>query len=106
MRDPGLDRHQWESEWQQLEPLLEDAPAEALPELADLVERMLVELEIPIHDDVADDGIEPELVRDFQEARRISDLVDRGEDVSPGDIGEAIHSCRRIYESLINELRT
>ena len=40
---PGLDRHEWESELATLEPQLEDDPASALPGLADLVERMLLE---------------------------------------------------------------
>jgi hypothetical protein len=41
VRDPGLDRHEWETKWQGLEPLVADAPTEALPELAALVGRML-----------------------------------------------------------------
>ena len=43
MQEPGLDRHEWETEWQALEPQVEDSPAEALPELDKLIERMLVE---------------------------------------------------------------
>ena len=103
MRDPGLDRHEWETEWQALEEQLEDAPAEALPEVGDLVERMLLEQGIPINDDVADDGVDPEIVRDYQEARRITRLVERGEDVGPGDIGAAVRLYRELYEYLINE---
>src|ERR671935_40443 len=41
--EPGLDRHEWESELSALEPELETGPRDALPELADLVERMLLE---------------------------------------------------------------
>ena len=104
MRDPGLDRHQFETEWQGLEPLLEDSPAEALPELGDLVERMLREMNIPVDDEVADDGIEPELIRDYAAARETTSRVERAEDVPPGDIGEAIHAFRRIYDSLIAQL--
>src|SRR5918998_1711158 len=33
MQEPGLDRHEWESELQALEPELEDDPLGALPEL-------------------------------------------------------------------------
>ena len=106
MRDPGLDRHQFQTEWEQLEPLVEDSPAEALPELGDLVERMLVETNVPIDDEVADDGIEPELVRDLEVARETTNRVDRGEDVPPGDVGDAVHAYRRIYEALINQPNT
>lgn len=104
MQDPGLGRHEWETEWQALEPLLEDSPGEALPELGDLVERMMVENGIPIDDEVADGGIEPEIVREFREARRITHLVERGDDVPPGDIGSAISSYRRLYGYLIEGL--
>ena len=104
VHDPGLDRHEWETEWQQLEPLLEDAPAEALPELGDLVERMLYEHGIPIDDEVADDGIEPEVLREFREARRITSLVERGEDVAPGDLGAAVRAYRSLYHYLSNQL--
>jgi hypothetical protein len=37
MLESGLDRHEWESQWQALEEQLADAPAEALPELDALV---------------------------------------------------------------------
>jgi hypothetical protein len=47
MVEPGLDRHEWESEWAQLEPLVVDSPVEALGDLDDLVRRMLVEAGYP-----------------------------------------------------------
>jgi hypothetical protein len=40
MLEPGLDRHEWESEWATLEEELADSPADVLPELDDLVARM------------------------------------------------------------------
>jgi hypothetical protein len=40
MRDPGLDRHEWETAWQALEAELEDSPGETLPEVGDLIERI------------------------------------------------------------------
>jgi hypothetical protein len=100
MRDPGLDRHEWETEWQALQAELEDSPAETLAEVGDLIERIIHERGIPIDDEVADDGIEVEVVRDYQEARRITLLVERGEDVGPGDIGAAVRLYRELYESL------
>ena len=102
VQDPGLDRHEWETEWQALEPELEDSPAQALPELGDLVERMLRELGIPIDDDVADDGIAPEVLFEYLSAREIATRVDRGEDVDPAEIGEAIHNFRDIYALLMD----
>jgi hypothetical protein len=104
MSDPGLDRHLWESEWQQLEPLVLDSPAETLPELDDLVTRMLVENGYPVdtQDEVDDEGIDPEVLASYKAAREITRLVDRGEDFDPGDVGQAIGLYREIYEHLLN----
>ena len=104
MREPGLDRHEWETEWQALGEQLEDSPAETLSELGDLVERMLVDQGIPIHDEVADDGVEPEVMRDYQEARRITTLVEQGETVDPGDIGAAVRLYRELYAHIISKV--
>ncbi len=102
MRDPGLDRHEWETQWQALEADLEDSPAETLPEMAGLIERMLIERGLPIHDEVADDGIEPDLLAQYRSARDITRRVDHGEDVDPAEIGQAIHNYREIYAELID----
>ncbi|MDQ4018898.1 MAG: hypothetical protein M3188_03575 [Actinomycetota bacterium] len=101
MRDPGLDRHTWETQWQALEDELEDAPAETLPEMADLVERMLRDRGFPLDDDVADDGVEPEVLVNYRSARDIATRVERGDDVDPAEIGQAIHNLRDIYGQLI-----
>ncbi len=102
MRDPGLDRHEWETEWQALEAELENAPAETLPELCDLVERMLVARGFPIHDAVADDGIEPDLIVQFRSAREVALQLERGDDYDPGDVADAIQNLRDIYGQLID----
>jgi hypothetical protein len=103
MQEPGLDRHAWETEWEQLEPLVVDAPAEALPELDDLVARMLAEAGYPTEseDPVDDEGIDPEVLASFRAARELTRRVDRGEDVDPGDVGSAVRLYREIYEHLL-----
>ena len=106
MLEPGLDRHEWESEMQALEPQLEDSPAEALPELGDLVERMLLERGYDVTDPVARQGDEREIVAEYMAAREISDLVERGVAVGPGDVASAVNGFRAIYDFLIDERRT
>jgi hypothetical protein len=108
MEEPGLDTHEWETEWQALEPLVIDSPAEALPELGDLVERMLIEAGYPIGtpDPVDDEGIDPELLVSFRAAQEITRQIDRGETVDPGDIGLAVGIYREIYEHLLARART
>lgn len=88
-------------EWQSLEPLVVDAPAEALPEVDRLVERMLIESGHPTTEDEARDAAEPELVAEFLEARRITKLVETGETEDPVEIGAAITGYRSLYELLV-----
>ncbi len=104
MRDPGLARHNWETEWAELEEDLEDSPREALSEVGDLIERILEEQGIPIHDEVTDDGIPYEVRADYKEAQRITESVEKGEDVDPGDVASAIRLYRELYEFLINRI--
>lgn len=78
VQEPGRDRHAWESEWATLEPLVRESPVEALPELADLVERMLRESGYDISDPVVRKGEEREVVAEYLAAREIADLLERG----------------------------
>ena len=101
--EPGLDRHEWESEMEALGPELADSPAEALPELDNLVERMLVERGFAVDDPVADDGVEPEILTEFRAARETLRMLERGDDVGPGDIAAAVNGYRAVYDHLIAE---
>src|SRR5215210_811524 len=104
MRDPGLDRHEWESELAALDEDLRDDPFSGLAELADLVERMLVESGYDVEDPVAREGEEREVVAEYLAAREISDLVERGNDqLSPSDVGSAIAGLRAIADYIVAE---
>ena len=103
MAEPGLDLHEWQTEWEALEPLVEDSPREALPELDDLVERMLVARGFAPDDPVAAGGDEPEVLANFRAAREITRLAESGADLSPGDVVPAIDGYRSVYEHLIAE---
>ena len=105
MVEPGLDRHEWQTEWEGLEPLIVDAPAEALPEVDRLIERMLTDRGYPTTEEEARETAEPEIVAEFLEARRITTLVDAGESVDPSEIGAAITGYRNLYEFLLGEHR-
>ena len=101
MQEPGLDRHGWETEWEALEPQVRDAPAEALPELDRLIERMLVERGYPIGDEVAGEGADPEVVAEFRSAREITRLFESDAEVSPGDAATAVEGYRSVYAHLL-----
>ena len=106
MVEPGLDLHDWESEWQQLEPLVRDSPAEALPELHALIERMLVEREILDETLVGTEGADPEIVRTYETGKEIVERLDRGLEVGPSDIGNVIQEYRGLFEYLTAERAT
>ncbi len=103
MREPGLDRHEWESVYATLEEELADDPAGALPELADLVERMLTERGFQLDDPVTVQGEDRDVVAEYQSAREVSDRVERDEDVDPGDIAMAIDGFQALYGFLLVE---
>jgi len=93
--EPGLELHEWETRWSELEQLFEEDPAGALPEACDFVERTLAE------SGRAGTGEEnDELSAAYRAARETADRVERGEDVGPGDVGAAIENLRSLSESL------
>jgi hypothetical protein len=107
MQEPGLDRHDWLSHLEGLDDDLRADPFDAVPELADLVERILLEAGYDVDDPVARDGEEREVVAEYLAAREISDLVERGNTtLSPGDVAQAINGLRAVAEYLIRERGT
>jgi hypothetical protein len=101
VQEPGLEKHEWETEWEGLEPLLVDSPSEALPEVDDLVGRMMEARGFALSEAPGEEPTEPETTREFAEARRITRLVDAGETVDPGDVGLAVTAYRNLYGYLL-----
>jgi hypothetical protein len=103
MLEPGLDLHEWESEWEALEEQLEESPREALPDLDDLLERMLIARGFAPNDPVAAGGDEPEILANFSAARETTRLSESGADISPGDVAQAVQDYRLVYETLVEQ---
>ena len=102
MYDPGLSLHDWESEMASLEDDLHTDPAETLPELDNLVRRMLEESGYDLRDPVAREGEEREVVAEFLAAREITEAYERGsEELSPGDIAAAINGYRAVFDYIV-----
>src|SRR5579862_9544615 len=99
MDDPGLNRHEWESEWESLEDDLRTDPANALPELDRLVSRMLEESGYDVTDPV--DGEDREVIAEYISAHDIVVAVglDSAE-LSPGDVAAAINGYRAVFDHL------
>jgi iron uptake system EfeUOB component EfeO/EfeM len=102
MYDPGLDLHEWESEWQSLEDDLRSEPAQALPELDGLVARMLEESGYDLTDPVVREGEEREVVAEYLAAHEIVEAAERDSDeLSPGDLAAAINGYRAVFDHLV-----
>src|SRR4051812_41433325 len=95
----GADLHDWESEYAALEEDLRTEPVEALPELLDLVERMLTAAGYEPGVDGRYD--EPEAETAVERARELVRLRERGEDVSVDDAFQAAAELRELYRALL-----
>lgn len=95
--EPGLELHEWETRWQELEPMFEDDPAGTLPEACDFVAQTLRESDL---DPDATSGEPDEVLSAYAAARETATRLEAGEDVDPGDLGAAIENLRAVYESL------
>lgn len=99
--EPGLDLHEWESEMELLEGDLRTNPADALPQLVDLVGRMLVERGYSPDEVTA--SPDPEVVGEFLQARAVAASLAAGEDHVLGDVADAVQRLMRIYELVLHE---
>ena len=103
MVEPGLDKHEWESQWQQFEEDLESSPAEALPEVDRLIHEMLEARGYAIDDPVVSEGDDRDIVAEFFAARQITRQIEADREVDPGDVAAAVDGYRSLYEYLITE---
>jgi len=100
--EPGLDRHEWEGEMSAIEEQLSENPEESLPDLDELVGRMLVESGYDLDDPVALEGDDREVVSEFLAAREIKQAVEHDADgVSPGDVAAAINGYRAVFDHVV-----
>ena len=104
MFEPGLDKHEWESQWAEFQDDLETSPADALPEVDRLVEEMLEAKGFAINDPVASEGDDRDVLTEFLAARETTRRVEANEDdIDPGDIAAAVNGYRSIFDYLIDE---
>jgi hypothetical protein len=101
MQEPGLDEHEWITEWEDIDTLLTESPTEALSEADDLIARMMEARGLPVAEREGEELIEPEITRSFAEARRVTRQIDSGESYDPGDVALAVETYRELYTFLI-----
>lgn len=96
--DPGLDRHEWETEFAQIEEGMRDDPFDALPALTELVERMLTARGYELAAAFDEDGI----VHEFVDAQGVAA---QREQADPGDVADALGKLVALYRFLDDERR-
>jgi hypothetical protein len=101
MQEPGLDEHEWITRFEALQPDIRESPAESLSELDDLVAEMMTARGLPLAEREGEELLEPDVVRQFEESRRIMREVDTGDPYDPGDVGSAVEGYLGLYEDLL-----
>jgi hypothetical protein len=104
--EPGLELHEWETRWEQLQEGAESDPAAALPELADLVEELLRRQGVRADDEAGGTSEAADPVGAYRFAREVSNRVERGEDTGPGDVGAAYEALRGAYGWITGRARS
>jgi hypothetical protein len=87
--EPGLDLHEWETRWAELEEALQTDPRTTLSAACDVIEET-----------VGDDFVDDELDAALASARETADRIERGEDVDAGDVGAAVENLRAIRDRI------
>ena len=101
--EPGLNKHEWESWWQQFEEDVETSPAEALSELDRLTVEMLEARGYALDDPVASEGDDRDIIAEYVAAHETTQAVEQGKDVSREDIDAAIDGYRALHDYLLAE---
>jgi hypothetical protein len=99
MSEPGLDLHEWESQWASVAEEQDGDTSAALSQYAEIVEHMLVARGYNVADPVETAGDDPEIVRTYAAAREVVERAG-ADDASRADIGDAIEDLRALFETL------
>ena len=102
MTEPGLDLHEWESQWAQLQEEAADSPDEALPELVRLIEQMLTDRGFDLENPVVVEDESRDIVSDFLAARDISRAAEQTK-LEQEDIQTALDSLAEIHDYLVED---
>jgi hypothetical protein len=103
--DPGIDRHDFAGEWESVWQDVGTDPTESLPNLEDIVRRLLERHGYVLDsEDPAARGEEVEVLAPYWAAREAADAVRDGDDVDGGDVAQAIADLSEIYDSLIERI--
>jgi hypothetical protein len=102
MQEPGVDEHIWISEWEQLSPLLEESPVEAIPEVHRLITEMMEARGFELEEKDGEELREPEITRAYIAAREVKEEIESGDSFDLGDVPIAVEAYRELYRELLD----
>lgn len=102
MVEPGLDLHEWQTRWQELQDLAADEPDRALPEMVRFMRQVLEDDRgIDLRDPVVEEGQDPEIVRNYLAAQDVATRIEAGDELEAEDVTTALDDLREIYEYVV-----
>lgn len=102
--EPGLDLHEWQTRWEELQEAAADDPAGTLPDIVRLIQEMLSERHFQLDEPITAEGEDPDIIRYFLAAREVADAVNAGNE-EPGDVAAALENLSEIYDYLVADRR-
>ena len=102
MEEPGLDEHEWITEWEQLSPFLEESPIEAIPEVHRLITEMMVARGYELNEPEGEELKEPEITRAYIAASEVKDEIESEGSLDLGDVPGAVEAYRELYQDLLD----
>jgi hypothetical protein len=102
MQEPGLDEHEWITEWEQLSQFLEESPIEAIPEVHRLITEMMEARGFELEEPEGEELKEPEITRAYIAAREVKDEIESGDSLDLGDVPGAVEAYRELYQDLLD----
>jgi hypothetical protein len=102
MYEPGLDLHEWETRWQELQDAAAEDRVQTLPEIVRLVEQMLRDRGFELDEPVTAEGEDADIIRDYLAARELAGAVERGS-ADAEDVEVALENLRDIYDYIVQD---
>jgi hypothetical protein len=102
MYEPGLDLHEWETRWQELQDAAAEDRVQTLPEIVRLVEQMLRDRGFELEEPVTAEGEDADIIRDYLAARELAEAAERGS-ADAEDVEVALEDLRDIYDYIVQD---
>jgi hypothetical protein len=102
VQEPGIDEHEWITEWEDLDPLLDESPLEAIADADDLIRRMMEARGFELEERDGEELTDPEITRAYTAARAVRAEIESPDPLDPGDVPAAVDAYRELYQRLLD----